>query len=63
VFDTEPLPPDNALWKLPNVIISPHVAFVSQGEVDAVIELFCNNLKRYLNNEPLLNVVDKARGY
>jgi len=63
VFDTEPLPLDNALWKLSNVIISPHVAFVSQGEVDAVIELFCNNLKRYLNNEPLLNVVDKARGY
>ena len=63
VFATEPLPTESRLWELPNVIFSPHVA----GEIDdyyiQATELFCENLRRYLNGKKLRNVVDKKRGY
>jgi len=64
VFATEPLPPDSRLWELPNVIFSPHV---SAGFADAyntqINELFCENLRCYLNGKRLLNLVDKKKGY
>lgn len=63
VFAEEPLPPENALWSLPNVIITPHVAGALPDYVDAALEVFERNLRRYLAGEPLCNVVDKARGY
>ncbi len=58
VFDPEPLPPDNPLWRMPNVIISPHSASTADTENSKIVDLFCTNLKRYLAGEPLLNVLN-----
>lgn len=63
VFETEPLPADSPLWALDNAIISPHVAGFSPHYDERASQLFADNLRRYLNNEPLLNQVDKTRGY
>ncbi len=62
VTDPEPLPPQHPLWKMSNVIITPHVA-ARGGERERHIVLLKENLRRYAAGEPLLNVVDPARGY
>ncbi len=59
----EPLPPDHPLWKAPNVWITPHISYSSPRTRERTVNLFFENLRRYLNGEPLLNVVDKAAGY
>jgi phosphoglycerate dehydrogenase-like enzyme len=63
VFEDEPLPADSRLWDLPNAIVSPHAAGTFAGWREAVVELFVENLERYLTGRPLRNVVDKLRGY
>lgn len=63
VFETEPLPPDSELWKLENVIITPHVAGTTPHYYQRSTSLFIDNLKRYLNGEPLINLIDKKKGY
>lgn len=63
VFEREPLPPESPLWDLPNVIVSPHASGNFAGWREAVVELFLQNLERYLTGRPLRNVVDKRRGY
>jgi phosphoglycerate dehydrogenase-like enzyme len=63
VFAAEPLPADSRLWKLPNVILSPHVAGVMEDYIERATEVFCRNLRRYLNGRKLVNVVDKEKGY
>ena len=63
VFETEPLPPESPLWKLSNVIISPHVAGASANYHDKLAALFTDNLQRYLMNQPLLNRVRHDSGY
>ncbi len=63
VFAKEPLPPDSKLWDLPNVIISPHVAGIREDYAVLAMDLFCENLRRYLDGREMLNVVDKKRGY
>jgi len=63
VFATEPLPADSKLWEFPNVIFSPHVAGLMEDYTIRANELFCENLRRYLNRKKLLNVVDKQKGY
>lgn len=63
VFAREPLPRDHPLWKLPNVIISPHIAGIWEGYTEAVVELFCENLRRFLAGQPLMNLVERERGY
>lgn len=63
VFVTEPLPADSPLWKLPNVIISPHVAGISPHYDDRAVELFAENLGRYLAGQPLFNLYSAERGY
>jgi phosphoglycerate dehydrogenase-like enzyme len=62
-FKTEPLPTDSPLYGLPNVFITPHNSASSPHMEERVIELFLDNLGRLARNEPLLNVVDKRRGY
>jgi phosphoglycerate dehydrogenase-like enzyme len=59
----EPLPPESELWALPNVIVTPHVSGRRKDYNRLAIPLFCENLKRYLRREPLLNLVDKEKGY
>jgi phosphoglycerate dehydrogenase-like enzyme len=63
VFDKEPLPESNPLWKAPNVIITPHIAGISSRYNERAVMMFKNNLMRYLENEPLLNLYDPERGY
>jgi phosphoglycerate dehydrogenase-like enzyme len=62
-FDTEPLPQDSELWHLPNVIISPHIAGLAESNVTKTVRLFCDNLKRYLAGEELLELADREKGY
>jgi phosphoglycerate dehydrogenase-like enzyme len=63
VFRTEPLPPESPLWKLPNVLITPHVSGTTTGFWRRQTDLILENLRRYLAGEPLRNVVDKRAGY
>lgn len=63
VFEEEPLPADSPLWQNENVIISPHVSGFSPKYDDRASDLFAENLRRYLAGEPLLNLVDRERGY
>jgi phosphoglycerate dehydrogenase-like enzyme len=58
VFEQEPLPPESPLWELENVIVSPHDTARVPGEVARQVELFCDNLRRYLAGEELRNRVD-----
>ena len=61
VFDPEPLPPDDALWDLPNVIISPHNSGSSDGTTRRVVEIFLDNLGRFVRGDALLNEVPGKR--
>lgn len=63
VFEQEPLPPTSPLWNLENVIISPHVAGNNTRYHERAAALFEENLRRYVANEPLLNRLDRERGY
>ncbi|MGQ9467788.1 MAG: D-2-hydroxyacid dehydrogenase [Anaerolineae bacterium] len=63
VFSQEPLPPESPLWDMPNVIITPHNSWSSPHIEEREIDLFLENLRRYVAGEPLLNVVDKQAGY
>ncbi|MCL5428546.1 MAG: D-2-hydroxyacid dehydrogenase [Chloroflexi bacterium] len=63
VFAEEPLPADNPLWEMPNVLISPHVAGLSPHYVERAFALFKENLRRYIGGEELLNKIDLERGY
>lgn len=63
VFEDEPLPTGSPLWDLPNAIVSPHVAGNFAGWREALVELFVENLERYLTGNPLRNVVDKSLGF
>jgi phosphoglycerate dehydrogenase-like enzyme len=63
VFSTEPLPTDHPFYKLKNVLLSPHTADHVQDFVHLGVECFLENLRRFLANEPLLNIVDKHAGY
>ncbi len=63
VTDPEPLPAGHPLWKLPNVIISPHLGGQSDEARDRQWRLWRENVRRFVAGEPLLCVVDKAKGY
>lgn len=61
VFGTEPLPDDAPWWSMPNVIVTPHVA--GSSGADEHRALIVENLRRFVEGEPLLNDVDPERGY
>ena len=63
VFATEPLPPESKLWELPNLLFSPHVSGDMENYIGQATEVFCKNLKRYLEGKRLFNVVNKQLGY
>jgi phosphoglycerate dehydrogenase-like enzyme len=63
VFPEEPLPPKSPLWKMPNVILTPHLAGVSSHYDDRAALLFAENLSRYAAELPLYNHYDPKRGY
>lgn len=63
VFEAEPLPADSPLWKLPNLIVTPHIAGNSASYNARAADLFIENLQRFLARKDLLNLVDRTRGY
>jgi phosphoglycerate dehydrogenase-like enzyme len=63
VFNEEPPPPGHPLYALDNVIVSPHVSGFLASYDDRCTDLFAENLRRFLAGAPLLNLVDRARGY
>ena len=63
VTPQEPLPGDHPLWRMENVIVTPHAAGGSPNREDRIVELFCENLRRLLDGQPLLSVIDKRKGY
>jgi len=63
VFEHEPLDPSSRLWDLPNVLITPHTSGYREDYWDAVVDIFIDNARRFEAGQPLINVVDKERGY
>ncbi len=61
VFATEPLPPHHPLWRMDNVVITPHISGPSTP--DEIAPVFNDNLARYLAGKPLRHVVDRKQGY
>lgn len=63
VFEVEPLPQDSPLWDLDNVILTPHYSGRTPRYHERAMEIFLDNLERYLAGKPMRNVVDKRAGY
>jgi phosphoglycerate dehydrogenase-like enzyme len=63
VTDPEPLPPGDSLWNFDNVVITPHVASAAEGSNQRRIGVITENIRRFARGEPLINVVNKTKGY
>jgi len=63
VTDPEPLPPTDSLWNFDNVVITPHIASAAEGSNQRRIGVISENIRRFAKGEPLINVVNKAKGY
>ncbi|MFD4785699.1 D-2-hydroxyacid dehydrogenase [Streptomyces sp. NPDC058459] len=63
VFTTEPLTPDSPLWDLPGLLVSPHMSGDTVGWRDELGAQFVDLYERWAAGRPLINVVDKKRGY
>jgi phosphoglycerate dehydrogenase-like enzyme len=63
VTTPEPLPPEDPLWSCPNLVITPHNSGAAPIREVRLVALAAENLRRYSLGLPLLNVVDKVRGY
>jgi phosphoglycerate dehydrogenase-like enzyme len=63
VFEREPLPADSPLWGVENLLITAHTAGLTEKLCHRHYELFSENLRRYLAEQPLQFVVDKRKGY
>jgi phosphoglycerate dehydrogenase-like enzyme len=63
VATPEPLPPESPLWDCPNLVITPHNSGAAPIRQVRLVALVAENVRRYSHGLPLLNVVDKARGY
>ncbi len=61
--DPEPLPEGHWLYDHPNVFLTPHSSWSSPDLVGPAVDIFCVNLRRYIDGEPLLHVVDLSEGY
>src|SRR5579875_247555 len=63
VTTPEPLDGRSPLWDIENVLLTPHISGAKQGYNDEACEVFVENLRRFVAGRPLLNLVDRARGY
>jgi len=63
VFESEPLPPDHPLWSFDNVLLSPHCADHTDDSLRRAMTFFLENLARFREGQPLLNLVDKTLQY
>lgn len=60
---TEPLPPESPFWSAPNVIVTPHNGATTPQTAQRGVDIFLDNLQRFVKGLPLVNVVDKSAGY
>jgi phosphoglycerate dehydrogenase-like enzyme len=63
VVDPEPLPKGHPLWQFPNAIITPHIAGRSDRDRGRMFGTIEDNIARFCDGRPLVNVVDKQKGY
>ena len=63
VTTEDPILKESPLWELPNTIITPHIATESVKLSEAVVDFWCENVRRFAENEPLLGVMDRQTGY
>lgn len=63
VFNEEPLPEDSPLWKMDNVILTPHICGASPKYNERSMEIIEHNLKAYLSGDEMVNIIDLERGY
>jgi phosphoglycerate dehydrogenase-like enzyme len=63
VCEIEPLPAGHPLWKMTNVIITPHTAAASPRIAQRHLQTLLDNLRRFVGGQPLINVVDKAKWF
>jgi phosphoglycerate dehydrogenase-like enzyme len=63
VTDPEPLPKGHALWKFDNAIVTPHIAGRSDNDAGRMVGTIKENIQRFVDGKPLINVVDKQKGY
>jgi phosphoglycerate dehydrogenase-like enzyme len=63
VTDVEPLPKGHALWKFDNAIVTPHIAGRSDNDAGRMVSTIKENIQRFVDGKPLINVVDKQKGY
>jgi len=63
VTDPEPLPKGHALWQFPNAIITPHIAGRSDQDASRMVGTIVENARRFVAGMPMINVVDKQKGY
>ena len=60
VFETEPLPPEHPLWQMDNVILTPHIAGFGPQIAARHLDVVVTNIRRFVRDEPLVNVVNKS---
>lgn len=63
VFETEPLPADSPFWEMERVYFSPHNSWVSDRKNERRFNMIYRNMKSYIEDKPLVNVVNIERGY
>ena len=63
VFHAEPLPAESPLWDMDNVLISPHSASTVATENRTIVDLFTDNIQRWLSGRPLRNRYQRELGY
>jgi phosphoglycerate dehydrogenase-like enzyme len=63
VTDPEPLPEGDPLWAAPNTIITPHISGITTDYTDRSFQVLEKNLERLEKGEPLINVLDREKGY
>src|SRR5947209_7877496 len=63
VTDPEPLPKEHPLWNFRNAIVTPHIAGRSDRDAERMIGTIKENVRRFVEGKPLINVVDKQKGY
>jgi D-2-hydroxyacid dehydrogenase (NADP+) len=63
VFQEEPLPKNSVFYELENLFVSPHLSGATPRAVERQVNIFKDNLRRFIENEPFINEVDKERGY
>ena len=63
VFEKEPLPKESPLWEMENVVMIPHLGGRSEEGGGNMQQIFIENLRRYVNGEELMNIIDKQKGY